>query len=330
MQADNSYILWLASWYPNKLEPFNGDFVQRQAKALAAFTTVHVLHIVRDKNKKVTASVKIEELRTGNLIETIIYYAIPDTYLTNADRFFSMNRYKKLYKKYLQQLFLEKGLPAVVHVHVPYKAGLTALWIKKKFGIDYFVTEHWAGYSKENPDNFFQRPYFFRFIVKKILSRAKCIVPVSEELGKKLRSIVPGIEMKIVPNTVDCSLFYFNDPKPEIFRFLHYVSPHKNQKNTEGLLKALGELRQRRDDWECMMYGLKDNTLIELAKKYELEKNINFTGEIIYKKVAELVRAGSAFVSFSNYENQPCTILEALCCGLPVIATKVGGIPEII
>jgi glycosyltransferase involved in cell wall biosynthesis len=46
--------------------------------------------------------------------------------------------------------------------------------------------------------------------------------------------------------------------------------------------------------------------------------------------VAEIVRSASAFVSFSNYENQPCSILEALCCGVPVIATKVGGIPEVI
>jgi glycosyltransferase involved in cell wall biosynthesis len=33
---------------------------------------------------------------------------------------------------------------------------------------------------------------------------------------------------------------------------------------------------------------------------------------------------------FSFYENMPCAILEALCSGLPVIATEVGGIPEII
>jgi glycosyltransferase involved in cell wall biosynthesis len=35
-------------------------------------------------------------------------------------------------------------------------------------------------------------------------------------------------------------------------------------------------------------------------------------------------------VLFSFYENQPCVILESLCSGLPVIATRVGGIPELI
>ena len=46
--------------------------------------------------------------------------------------------------------------------------------------------------------------------------------------------------------------------------------------------------------------------------------------------VAEEVRSASVFVSFSNFENQPCSILEALCCGVPVISTNVGGISEII
>jgi glycosyltransferase involved in cell wall biosynthesis len=70
--------------------------------------------------------------------------------------------------------------------------------------------------------------------------------------------------------------------------------------------------------------------LAELVIKSGLGNHIKFTGEISYDKVGEIVRSASVFITFSNYENQPCSILEALCCGVPVIATKVGGIPEII
>jgi glycosyltransferase involved in cell wall biosynthesis len=42
------------------------------------------------------------------------------------------------------------------------------------------------------------------------------------------------------------------------------------------------------------------------------------------------MKKASALVLFSFYENLPCVILESLCCGLPVIATRVGGVPEII
>ena len=326
----NNNILWLPSWYPGKLDAFTGDFIQRHAIALSAFASVHVLYIVRDIKKLVTESIKTEEHHYGNLSETIIYYYSPFHPVKTLDKYFSIRKYNSIYKKYLKDLFKKKGLPAAVHVHVPYKAGLIALWIKKKYGIDYYVTEHWAGYDKANPDNFFSRPWSFRHIVRKILGNSTCVVPVNKDLDKKLKSIEPSIKTKIIPNTVDSSLFYLVQSNSPVIRFVHYVSSYKDQKNTEGILKVFSKLQEKRDDWECVMYGPADARLVKLVEQYSLQQKIRFTGEISYSKVAELVRAASIFVSFSNYENQPCSILEALCCGLPVIATATGGIPEII
>lgn len=55
-----------------------------------------------------------------------------------------------------------------------------------------------------------------------------------------------------------------------------------------------------------------------------------FTGLISYQEVATHLRNADTLVMFSRYENLPCVILEALCCGLPVIASDVGGIKEVI
>jgi len=326
----NDNILWLPSWYPGKLDAFTGDFIQRHAIALSAFVPVHVLYIARDKNKLITDSVKIEAAQRGNLSETIIYYYSPANAINTIDKYFSIRKYNSIYKKYLNELIAKQGLPAAVHVHVPYKAGLIALWMKRKFGIDYFVTEHWAGYDKENPDNFFSRPWSFRHIVRKIIRNSKCVVPVNKDLEKKLKSIEPAIKTKIIPNTVDNSLFYLSQSISPVIKFVHYVSSYKGQKNTEGLLKVFSELHKKRNDWECIMYGPPDAKLVKIVEEYGLKDKVRFTGEIPYQKVAELVRTASVFISFSNYENQPCSILEALCCGLPVIATNTGGIPEII
>ena len=134
----------------------------------------------------------------------------------------------------------------------------------------------------------------------------------------------------MIPNTVNEKLFYFERNSHQRFKFIHHISAWKGQKNTEGLIKVLSEFHKKRQDWECIMYGPVQSDLAEMVITLGLANHIKFTGEISYEKVGEIVRSASAFITFSNYENQPCSILEALCCGIPVIATKVGGIPEII
>src|SRR4029077_19614867 len=57
---------------------------------------------------------------------------------------------------------------------------------------------------------------------------------------------------------------------------------------------------------------------------------IRCTGEIPYEQVAVELRQSSAMILFSFCENMPCVMLESLCSGIPVIATRVGGIPEVI
>jgi len=66
---------------------------------------------------------------------------------------------------------------------------------------------------------------------------------------------------------------------------------------------------------------------IELSKNISL-KNICFVNHIHHKKIASYLNNSDVFVLFSNYENLPCVILEAFACGVPVVATNVGGISE--
>jgi glycosyltransferase involved in cell wall biosynthesis len=61
-----------------------------------------------------------------------------------------------------------------------------------------------------------------------------------------------------------------------------------------------------------------------------LNRTVFFTGEIPYEEVARQMKTAHCLILNSNIENSPCVIGEALCCGLPVIATSVGGIPELV
>jgi glycosyltransferase involved in cell wall biosynthesis len=329
MNSTSSYVLWLPSWYPTMLSPFDGDFIQRHARAAAQFIPVHVLYIAKDSEGLITRETKIEENTLGNLRETIIYYYSPRKKIKLLDGFLSRKKFNRIYKDYLANQFRMNRRSTAVHVHVIYRAGLIALWLRKRFQLDYYVTEHWTGYDKSSYDNFFTRSQLFRRTTLKILRLSKCVIPVSFDLGKKLQNLVPTVKLKIIPNTVDINQFYPGGT-PKAFRFVHNVSSFKGQKNTEGLLRVLNRLKEVRIDWDCLMYGPMNDELKEMVNKFNLESKVVFTGQISYQRVAEELRSSSAFISFSNFENQPCSILEALCCGIPVIATCVGGIAEII
>ena len=73
MVDQQGYVLWLCSWYPNKLEPLAGDFIQRHAKAVAAKLPVYVLTIVVDESAQITRKMLVEKRVEGHLTETIVY-----------------------------------------------------------------------------------------------------------------------------------------------------------------------------------------------------------------------------------------------------------------
>src|SRR5215470_2397648 len=68
------YILWLPSWYPNKFAPFDGDFIQRHAKAAALYDDIVVIHAAPDEKGEITADVDKSFTREGRLTEHIIYF----------------------------------------------------------------------------------------------------------------------------------------------------------------------------------------------------------------------------------------------------------------
>ena len=84
-------------------------------------------------------------------------------------------------------------------------------------------------------------------------------------------------------------------------------------------------------DAELVLVGPVSAALQKMIRDYRIPGNaIRYTGEIPYEQVGVELRQSSALILFSYCENLPCVVLESLCTGVPVIATRVGGIPEII
>ena len=322
-------ILWLASWYPNRLDKFDGDFIQRHAKAVAIFCKVFVIYIKKDTNIAV-GTVSTELSSTGNLTEKIIYYHPAKTGIKIIDRVLSHWKYMSLYKKAVTEYIALNGKPGNVHVHIAMKAGLVALWLKKKWSLPYILTEHWTGYFPESKPSLDDYNWYYKKLIKTVLKKADLVLPVTFNLGESIKKNIINIPFKVIPNVVDTGLFYYKPAVLTKFKFVH-ISYMNHQKKPEGILFAAKQLKEKGYDFEILMIGNNEHWLLELANSYSLtNETIKFKDVVPYSDVAMHMQAASAFLLFSRFENLPCVILEALCCGLPVISTRVGGIAEVI
>lgn len=319
-------IIWLCSWYPNRLDPYDGDFIQRHARAASLYNDIHVIHIVPDSSGTTREPETV--LNSGNgLTEQVIYFRKQDSLWGRLQARFN---YFFLFRKALRNYVVKYGRPDAVHVQVPVKAGIPALWFRKRYKIPYLVTEHWGIYNSIAEDHYGSRSRLFRHYTRKIFTNTSGFISVSRYLAEGVNRMVCPVEFNVIPNVVDTNLFHPSASRGGRFRFIH-VSNMAALKNAGGIIRAFSSVCRANNSIELVMVGDRDPSIRELASSQGLPENtIRFTGEISYADVAREMQDSHCLVLFSDIENSPCVIGEALCCGLPVIATRVGGIPELL
>src|SRR5262249_47787203 len=104
-------------------------------------------------------------------------------------------------------------------------------------------------------------------------------------------------------------------------------------KGHEDLLHALGHLRDRlSQDWVLLVVGrdVEGNLakLRRLSEQLGLRRHVFFLGQRL--DVPAVLSAANVHISASHQEGFPNNILEAMCAALPVVATNVGGVAELI
>ena len=309
-------VLFISSWFPNKLEPTNGNFVQRHAEAVALEHEVEILHCIGnfDQTEKYIYDDKvINGIRT-----LIIYYKNSNNPLQNF--------YRRM--KSYRLGFLKMQMPDLVHANVLHNNMLFAVYLKKKYKIPFLVTEHWTALQHQNLPNTSGN---IKRIAKYIAKNAGYILPVSENLLDSLRSIGIKTPMKVVSNVVNTKIFDIKKRNEDgTTRFLH-VSSLIPRKRPDKIIETVFKLKQKGYNVALEIGGDGDTeTLKNLVKKYNAEPFINVFDEISYAEVAEKMQKSDCFILFSDNETQGCVILESYACGKPVIATAVGGVPEFV
>lgn len=320
-------VLWLAGWYPTVLNPMSGDFIQRHARAYSRHAPLHLIHV-----HALVDAVSVPEntvQKEDALTENIFYFnAGKSNYFQKYLYFYS---YYKAYIKIISHWVKLHGKPDVVHVHAPDRCGLLGVWVKRKYKSKLIFTEHWAIYNNVVNDNYKTRSLMFKNALKKLLRNAQKAVQVSHSIHADMETCTRiQLPHEKIPNTVNTDLFNLNNRQAENpFRFIH-VSSMDERKNIKGLLRTFQKLQMEYPETELVLVGPLSVALKLWMQENELLEKIICMGELKYENVAFEMSRAHAFVMYSHMENAPCVIIEAHCCGLPVVSSRVGGIAEFV
>jgi L-malate glycosyltransferase len=320
-------ILFLSGWYPNRVLPTLGNFVQKHAEAIALHSNVTALSVCADANCRQTY--EITESTINNVLTINVYYKKVTHGIPVFSQIQKFARTKKAYSIGLEIVKARTGNIDLVHHNILYPSGWIALGIKRALGIPYIITEHSTTYL---PAKKVSISWFEKMLSKKIARNASFITPVSKDLRDAMINLRLESNYEIVYNVVDTKLFYPARQKTRgsKIKFLHISTLDDDHKNISGMLNAIAKLSNKRNNFECMFAGDGDIAPhIETAKKLNIyNSSVFFEGTKTTAEIAELMRASDCFLLFSNYENLPVVIIEALASGLPVVSSRVGGIHE--
>ncbi len=312
MKKKKLHILFLNSWYPSAVFPFNGDFIQRHAGAVALEHEVTSIHFVTDESRR---KEYISE-QTLNDVRTIIVY------LPRTKSLF--HKFLLFWNAYRTQL---NTLPDfdLIQVNRIFPIGIFALMTKLIRKKPLLLMEHFTGYAF--PD-LIRISRFERFALRLVGKHADGIITVSEDLAIGIGKFGVRNKFATVPNVVDTEIFKPKKNENKVFQIVHVSSLNDTQKNIRGILKVAQKLLSEKVDFHLTMVGGEGKEFLGDIAELGLQGHTTFIPQVDQRKVADHMQKSDLFVLFSNYENLPCVILESFACGLPVVSSTVGGIDE--
>ncbi|EFU70166.1 glycosyltransferase [Aliarcobacter butzleri JV22] len=313
--------------FVTQIQPLGGVFQYHQAKALnnvghqigvlsVGYITPRYLvskYIYKKEEKKENINIKREYKQLYFPHRYIPFKVLKANYIKMAD---------KLYKEYIKEF----GIPDIIHAHNFLYAGIIAKFLKDKYKVNYIITEHSSSFVRNKLSSEKIKS------IEDVAKNASKVTAVSSSFNNILKEYTKT-NIDLLPNIVDDFFFQkkFQDKISKNFIFLHIASLDKN-KNQELLIKSFEKIAKLNHNVYLNIAGsgYMKKYLESLVKKLDIQKQVNFLGRISQEKVRDEMMKSNCFVLSSNFETFGVVLIEALACGLPLIATECGGPKDIV
>lgn len=171
--------------------------------------------------------------------------------------------------------------------------------------------------------------------INRVLFRYFNVVPValSKEIQRTIQEVygLPDNRIPVVFNGIDLSRCIVKESyaRKDTFTVLH-IGRFMDVKNHELLLRSFARFKGQHSDARLQLLGdgeLKEN-MMQLAGQLNITDAVEFAG--LQSNVYPWLHNADVFILPSKFEGMPMTLIEAMGTGLPIIASNVGGIPDML
>lgn len=328
-------VMSICHMFPNKINKNVGVFVKERLKYVAMkvdltmvapvpyFPMMDYVDRYSDLNRLDTI-----EYFDGLTVYHPRYFLIPKYFKCLDSLFYSASM-----NKYIGRM-LKNGEEDILDIHWVYPDGIAALAWTKKYKKKSIVT------VRGNEAIHYYQDTIVRKIIVDKLNCFDHVISVSNDLKNKMieQYNVKHDKITVIPNGVDSKIFRFIQKKYSTERcnldsnkkYILTISRLSGEKGLVNLIEAMSLINC--DNVNLIIIG--DGPLRESLKcstvELGIEDKVIFLGEINHEDTPFWYNAADLFCLPSIWEGCPNVVIESLACGTPVVASHVGGIPDLI
>lgn len=327
----------ISTSYPNPLNLNAGIFLHNLVKALVKYNCkikvvcpVPVSFLWKyNEYKKIPETMKYE----GIQIHFVRYRRIPSKYGHSISSYLLA---KNISNKLLP--LIDDFNPNIIHTHWTTPSGFVGVYLKKFIKVA--IVCNLMGSDINTYPNY---DIYSKFLTRKVINKSDRLISVSKSLKRKAETLgKPKCPINVVYMGIDTKNVCYD------MRYREIIRKQYNILEQEKIIMFIGHIITSKGIWELLKVfrkmdkeninvklfligsGKELNRAKHFCKINRINHRVEFIGRVMHKEIGKWLSACDIFVLPSYTEGLPNVVVEAMACKRPVIATQIGGIPEII
>ena len=224
-------------------------------------------------------------------------------------------------------LWLRKRNPNTIMASWAFPEAVAASWLSRLYNTNFFFKVHGSDINLHGK---------FLARAKQILSaanKAQGILSVSKALANELVNIgVNPEKIQVIYNGVNHQKFGLDYPRRGLNHYVLYIGNLKRDKGVMELIEGFNKIKDHHPDLHIVFAGsgVMHDSLVKYVNTQNITNKVTFLGNVDHDELPVWLSNATVLCLPSYNEGVPNVVLESMAAGTPVLATSVGGIPEVL